>query len=517
MSIEQLDNRANIPHLQQYGQITDLMYLIWRSRIDLQQAFDLGTAAGQEGFIHWYEVSVLREYGIVPEVPDTSETVAPRDSEPISLYFRLIRMESLIARLGRWIPSPMRGLARSFWFNLLSFSARQLARRSNCDNANSRIFTGESQGVGGLPGANLIGYAHAELGMGEHVRMSAAAFEATDVRFGVLNFDVGVSSRKQASLDYGQLTNRNAYRANLFHINADQMLKAYCHLGRGFFNNRYNVGYWAWELANCPEDWVPVIGMVDEIWAPSRFIQYAFAEKTSKPVEYMPLCVALPTFSKRSRAYFRLPENRFLFVFAFDFLSYIERKNPFATIRAFQTAFPDRSTPVGLVIKVMNGDGKNPQWVRMMEIIADDPRIHVLNQTMNREDVLALFDACDCFVSLHRSEGFGRGPAEAMYLGKPVIVTNYSGNTDFTRAENSCLVDYKLVSVKPGQYVFDEGQVWADADVEHAAWHMRRLVGENAFALEIGARGREFIHANYNPVAIGEIYAKRLRVLGLTE
>ena len=251
--------------------------------------------------------------------------------------------------------------------------------------------------------------------------------------------------------------------------------------------------------------------MVNEIWAPSRFIQAAFAEKTRKPVEYMPLCVVPQPFQARRRIDFGLPENHFLFLFVFDFLSYIERKNPIAAIRAFQVAFPDRSSHVGLVIKVMNGDLKSKQWIEMMKLIDDDPRIHIINKTMSRSDVLALIDSCDSFVSLHRSEGFGRGPAEAMLLGKPVIVTNYSGNTDFNRPDNSCLVNFRLIPVEAGQYVFEDGQFWADPDVEHAAWHMRRLVENLSLASEIGLAGKEFISRNFNQEVIGQMYAKRLK------
>ena len=47
--------------------------------------------------------------------------------------------------------------------------------------------------------------------------------------------------------------------------------------------------------------------------------------------------------------------------------------------------------------------------------------------------MLSLMASVDCFVSLHRSEGFGLGMAQSMYLGKPVIATGYSGNMDFMK------------------------------------------------------------------------------------
>jgi glycosyltransferase involved in cell wall biosynthesis len=366
------------------------------------------------------------------------------------------------------------------------------------------------------PGANLIGYAHAEIGMGEHVRMSAAALEKTTVQFGVVNFNAGVASRQMATLDHGKVVSGNPFAANIFHVNADQMFVAYRHLGDRFFSNRYNIGYWAWELAKCPPESRFASKIMDEIWAPSRFIQQAFGESADIPVEYMPLCVVLPEFERLGRQHFGLPGRAFVFLYTFDFLSFLERKNPFAAIRAFKLAFPDRRAESCLVLKVINGKDESPLWASMIQLIDGDPRIVVINRTLNRSELLALFETSDCFLSLHRSEGFGRGPAEAMYLGKPVIVTNYSGNTDFTLADNSCLVDFKLIPVEKGQYPCYQGQQWADADVQHAAWYMKKLNADSAYASDVGARGRAYIHENFNQRAIGANYESRLKKLGLT-
>lgn len=450
--IDALEGPADVPPWLGDRYISVLMQLIWSSRTDLCTAFDLQTAEGQEAFAGWYEASAEREYGLASKIP-----------------------------------------TRQHW-----------ARRGEV-----------VQRPAASAGANLIGYAHAELGMGEHVRMSAAALEGTGVPFGVVNFNVGVASRQQAVLEHGRLATGNPHVANLFHINADQMLLAFCTLGHEFFRGRYNIGYWAWELAHCPDAWAPVMRVVDEVWAPSRFIQSAFAAKADIPVVYMPLCVTLPRFPTLPRRSFGIRDNAFTFLYTFDFFSFLARKNPFAAIRAFHLAFPRGDEEVCLVLKVMNGDPAAPQWRKMLELIRDDPRIIVINRTMGRNEVLALFEASDCFLSLHRSEGFGRGPAEAMYLGKPVIVTNYSGNTDFTKADNACLVDYRLIPVQEGEYPLHDGQEWADADVDHAAWHMRRLVADRALAKSIGERGRDFVRTNFSPAAIGQRYAQRLRELGL--
>jgi glycosyltransferase involved in cell wall biosynthesis len=225
--------------------------------------------------------------------------------------------------------------------------------------------------------------------------------------------------------------------------------------------------------------------------------------------------VTLPNFKKYSRRDFSLNDDTYLFLYTFDFFSYMDRKNPFAAITAFKNAFPLRSDRVGFVLKVMNGVDSDPRWKQMLDLISGDERIIIINETMDRDTVLGLFNVCDAYVSLHRSEGFGRGPAEAMYLGKPVIVTNYSGNTDFTLSDNSCLVDYRLVPVKDGQYIFEKGQVWADPNVDHAAWFMQKLFNDRDYADSIGRAGELYIKKEFNPITVGNIYKNRLKNIGL--
>lgn len=513
MNIEKIDAPADIVQFVKGHPITNLMFLIWQNRKDLQQAFDLRTKTGQESFINWCTVAVKREYGISPDIATGAEYSngdAEKENKPSLIYLQIRRWESRLASASRWLPEPVRNKLKFLWHRF-----KKSLTHEDVSGAGMEPVAADIPQHMGNPGVNLVGYASAELGMGEHVRMSAAAFADSNVQYGVVNFLVGVSSRQGAQLNHGTIISSNVYKANLFHINADQMLTAFCHLGRDFFSRRYNIGYWLWELSKCPDEWLPVMGLVDEIWAPSRFIQQAFAARTDLPVEYMPLCVQLPPLKGYNRKYYSLPDDGFLFLFAFDFFSFMERKNPFAVIAAFKQAFPDITKKVGLVIKIMNGDPANSRWKDMCAMIGDDPRVIIFNKVMTRDEILGLIDSCDCFVSLHRSEGFGFGPAEAMYLGKPVIVTNYSGNTDFTLPDNSCLVDYRLIPVIEGQYVFDRGQVWAEPDIEHAAWYMRKLASDNLYGTELGKKAASFIRENHSPARVGSLYSKRLRDLNL--
>jgi glycosyltransferase involved in cell wall biosynthesis len=364
------------------------------------------------------------------------------------------------------------------------------------------------------PGVNLVGYAEGVLGMGEHVRMSALAMQAAKVPSGIVNFTLGLGRRREAvELDLPVLRYPR-HRCNLFHVNADQMPRTYSHLGGTFFKSRYNIGYWAWELARWPAQWVPTLGTVDEVWAPSRFVREAVAAATEKPVLWMPLCVELPSPKAMRRSEFGLSADDYVFVFTLDCHSYFERKNPAAVVRAFKTAFP-REERARLIIKGMNAQICANDWRKLIEEAASDERILLIDRTWNRCRVIALLDCCDAYVSLHRSEGFGRGPAEAMLLGKPVIVTDYSGTTDFCRQDNALLVKYSLVAVETGSYVGAAGQVWADPSIEHAARHMRALFNDRTLGPRIGAKGRKTISEEFSASAIGRHYRARLSDLSV--
>ena len=144
-----------------------------------------------------------------------------------------------------------------------------------------------------------------------------------------------------------------------------------------------------------------------------------------------------------------------------------------------------------------------------------DERVFLINEVFSREKILGLINVCDVYVSLHRAEGFGIGMAEAMKMGKAVISTNYSGNTDFTLSDNSCLVDYKLIPLKELDYIYEKGQVWADADVEHAAYYMKKLFDDRAYYDEISSRAKIFIDKNYSSKEISKKYLSRLKILGI--
>ncbi|UOD51421.1 glycosyltransferase [Orrella daihaiensis] len=361
-------------------------------------------------------------------------------------------------------------------------------------------------------GVNLVGYAFGELGIGEDVRMAGRALMAAKVPFTLLNFKPGDDIPQNDHSMAQFVSDDSPYAVNIFCMTAQENGRHFLTQGKGRYGGRYNIGYWPWELAGWPRDWELSFDLVDEVWVSTWHTYSALADICPKPLFRMPMAVEIPDitwFKTRShaRAHFGLPDQATLFCFSFDFNSSMYRKNPQACVAAFMQAFPVdvfNSDDVGLVIKAHAPSKPNPAWQQLKRLATQDSRIHIIEGTLSKPDLLALYQACDCFVSLHRAEGFGRGIAEALKLGLHVIATGYSGNVDFCEAPGADLVDYQLIPVKSDQYPYAQGQVWADPDVNHAARLMLEFV-------QSGAPRQMQSWSAFDANVVGQTYKKRLQ------
>jgi glycosyltransferase involved in cell wall biosynthesis len=372
-------------------------------------------------------------------------------------------------------------------------------------------YTRNTQPVADL-GLNVVGYVRSEHGVGESVRSSARALSAAGVPFGLLDFTAGNAARCSDETWSAHLLNRPVHGINLCHVNADQMPRLYAALGRECFERRFTIGHWAWELPEFPDRWLGSFGLVDEVWALSQFTADSLSRKSPVPVVRMPMCVHFQTRREARRADFGLPEDRFLFLTMYDTQSFQERKNPEGAIAAFRQAFPNGGD-VGLVVKINHPDSY-PEKVKALKArLADVPGAVVIDRTLTRQEVYDLEGLCDAFVSLHRAEGFGLGLAEAMFLGKPVVATHWSGNVDFMTVANSCPVACALERLQEDVGPYEKEQTWAEPDVEHAAWHMQRLVADSSLHRKLGQRARETIRTQFSPTAVGQLYRQRLALL----
>ena len=310
------------------------------------------------------------------------------------------------------------------------------------------------------------------------------------------------------------MSEANPHPVNVLHINADQLPVAYEHFGPGFFANRYNIGVWHWELPEFPDIWSDSLELVDEIWAPTRFIRDSLSAVSPVPVVHMPHAVTIDPSASADRTHFGLPVDAFLFLMMFDMHSFQARKNPEAAVEAFQRALQDDpSRDMGLVIKVMNAATSPRDLNRLRDLAEKSPKIHLLETHLSRRDAYRLQASCDAFVSLHRSEGFGLGLAESMAIGKPALATAWSGNMDFMTTENSALVGYELAPIAIDHGPYAKGQLWAEADVNEAARWMNRLATDSVLCRRLGVEARRTIETQHAPTRVATLQKRRLDVL----
>ncbi|SFN06927.1 glycosyltransferase family 4 protein [Variovorax sp. OV329] len=270
----------------------------------------------------------------------------------------------------------------------------------------------------------------------------------------------------------------------------------------------YRVAYWYWEFAQIPDLWVAKARQVDEVWAATEFVAQGLRERLKVPVRTLFPGVKLAPFEKRSKSSFGLDEAPYTFLFTFHMMSVMERKNPLGLIRAFRKAFTAADNAC-LVLKTSYGE-RYPEQIRELREAAKGANIRIIDEVYSPDAVLALIEACDAYVSLHRSEGLGLTMAEAMLLGKPVIATNFSGNVDFMNQSNSLLVDYKLKRLGWPIPPYDAHLQWAEPSEDHAAAHMRRLYDDQPGARELGLRGKASAEASLSLQAAGQRFAARL-------
>ncbi|MBA2432387.1 MAG: glycosyltransferase [Chthoniobacterales bacterium] len=270
----------------------------------------------------------------------------------------------------------------------------------------------------------------------------------------------------------------------------------------------YRIAYWLWELDAIPAEWPSFSGLIDEIWAPSRFIGDTMRRHFSVPVTEMPLPLLMEEPETVRRSEIGVAEDAFVFLFMFDMCSELDRKNPLGLIRAFRQAF-SADEKVALLLKLVRAE-LDPAGRARLEEAAAGANVVIVNELASRARTLGFVELCDCYISLHRSEGYGFTMAEAMALGKPVIGTGYSGNVDFMNESNSFLVDYTLVEVETEGPNYQCGGRWAAPSEEHAAALMRSVWKDRATAAARAAQAHRDVTVQLAPEAVGRRMRKRL-------
>jgi glycosyltransferase involved in cell wall biosynthesis/SAM-dependent methyltransferase len=368
-------------------------------------------------------------------------------------------------------------------------------------------------------GVDVAGYLRGGLGLGQAARLYVAALQAGGVPVRTTTVDLRMpevhgpeGARAQVkTTDFTDLEAEGELPFNLVCVNAPELPQFVAEAGRARFQDRYTIGVWAWETDAIPASWDTAFGLVDEIWVYSRYVADLLSHAAPCPVVRVPLPIEIPHPTGQDIG-FTLPGDAFTFLFLFDFWSTLQRKNPDGLVRAFMKAFAPNEGP-RLVLKSFNGDYKPDRLAQLRAVAAGRDDVVIVDRFVTDQQRINLIERCDCYVSLHRSEGFGLTLGEAMALGKPVIGTGFGGNVDFMTPDNAWLVPYAETLVGPEGENYPAHGTWAEPDLDAAAALMREVWEDRAGARTRAARGRHDVAEHFSPQAVGEMARTRLRRL----
>ncbi|PZR76876.1 MAG: hypothetical protein DLM73_01595 [Chthoniobacterales bacterium] len=446
---------------------------------------------GEEGFLSWLNQSVSASKKIVTRymlaVYDEREDVKQAFPDPIGANATSFRDWYL-----------------QFGHQEMDLPAALVPQDSQQESASELIV---EPGKVISPSVNVAGYFHAELGIGAAARALMAALETAGIPINTIPF-TETASRQTHPFESRQ-SKAGPADINIVCINPDKFPAFAEKQGPELFHGRYTIGVWFWEVEDFPKLFHGTFNYVDEVWVASEFMRENFLKVSPKPVFKFQLPILIPPIDRSlSRADFGLPDQ-FVFLFSFDFFSVLERKNPLGLIEAFTRAFRPAEGPV-LVIKTINGEKRILEMEKLRYAIRGRPDIFLRDGYLSAIENATLTAQADCYVSLHRSEGFGLTIAEAMALGKPCTATAYSGNLEFMTAENSYLCPCERSEVGPEREPYPATSHWSEPDVETAARLLRHVYTYQDEARIRGTRAAEDIRARHCPEFAGLMIKARL-------
>lgn len=360
-------------------------------------------------------------------------------------------------------------------------------------------------------GINIIGEYSGISGLGESVRLNTLALQSVGVETSLINYIPWLKSDSdKKDTQFTKFENATPHAINLININYNMFSEFMETIPADFLKGKYNIAQWAWEMQDPPDDVKQYFEFLDEIWVPSQFCADALSKISHLPIIKIPHPIHFElsnsTFVKPSNA----PSNKFVFLTIFDYLSNIERKNTLAVIKAFNEAFNNDEKDVVLIVKTINSDENKKDKILISEALNKNPNIIIIDEKIPRGEILKLYQTCDVYISLHRSEGFGLTMAEAMYFGKPTIATAYSANIEFMNSFNSFLVDFILI---PDEGSLKKGSLWAEPNIQDAAEKMKFIHQNYALALVKGERAKNDIHEQLSLEKIGNRMKNRLTII----
>jgi glycosyltransferase involved in cell wall biosynthesis len=346
----------------------------------------------------------------------------------------------------------------------------------------------------------VVGFHGSVLGIGEAARACAGALRLAGAE--VVEWDISALFGHPVRLDCSASSQPPEQAGSLvIFLNPHELVQLVAMVGAAPFRDRFCVGAWFWELEDVPKTWRSGMAYVDQVWAGSHFVAEAVARRAPPglPIRVVP-CPVPPGQAKPDRAAFGLPEDKVVVLSAFDVRSGFNRKNPIAAVRAFRAANEDGRAV--MVCKAAGVEGAPTLVAELEAEIGDRGDVRFMTDWLTGAEMASLRASADIALSLHRSEGFGLLPAQAMAAGKAVVATGWSANLDFMTPDNSVLVDFVLKPVQDSQGLYSGGR-WAEADVADAAAKLKGLIDDPERRLALGSRAQADISSTLDPLTIG--------------
>lgn len=356
-------------------------------------------------------------------------------------------------------------------------------------------------------GVNTVGYNAKSIGIAEVSRSFIKNLYSVGMPYSIINLESPIHSNisnEELSEFKKYETESPVFNTNILFCNADVINNVFNELPQ-LKKAKNNIGVFWWEFEdyfNFPN----AFDNINEVLTFSSIVTKAVKKVAPRRVKVRQLIFPfinqwkISHTKEETRQSYNIAKEDFVFIFNFDFLSSIERKNPFGLLDAFSLAF-ENNTDVKLIIKSTNFEQKTEEFKLLSEKVKEkslENKIVFINESLPKNLLMSIINSSDAYISMHRSEGFGIGMLEAMFLSKPVIATKYGGNTDFMDDNNSLLIDYKMTEVKNEFGPYKKGWLWAEPDIYQAAEYMKKLYFDRKYCSEIGRKAYHSVIEQYS-------------------
>ncbi len=266
-----------------------------------------------------------------------------------------------------------------------------------------------------------------------------------------------------------------------------------------------------WETDTMPPLWRNPLTHAMDVWLPCRYNVEVFERALGREPFRLPHPVPSHETTREPALDFTrlgIQADDFVFYACFEWQ---ERKNPRGILEAFHRAFPAKDDTV-LVLKTNPGAAAEAdKTLREIRRLAEtNSRVVLCCEAWDDTKIAALHARGNCYVSLHKGEGWGYPLFEAACAGKPVIATAYSGPVDYLDPRHHWLVRHTLTPVRQPYMYYHSGMNWAEPDLTHAIEGMRWVHAHRDEAVAAARTGATALSTQYADATIGEAAKARL-------